>query len=179
MKIKLSVKAMLASAVFSVFSAAVLYLSPTAKANVSAPVAMASGSFSNIEADELEIFELVNRERRKKGLSNLYWDDDLSKMARNYSKKMARGNFFSHYDEDGESVIERAAKSRVSGWRKIGENLFYCEGMDNYQSVAVKGWLRSASHRQNMLDRSWTDSGIGIAKSRNGRVYVTQVFIKR
>lgn len=136
-------------------------------------------SVFGIEEAELEIFELVNQERRKKGLGKLYWDNDLSKMARNYSKKMARDNFFSHYDSDGESVIERANRSRIKDWRKIGENLFFCEGFDNFQAVAVKGWLRSASHRQNMLDRSWTDSGIGVAKSRDGRIYVTQVFIKR
>lgn len=169
---------MLSMAVFSVFLAAVLCFQPTVKANFE-PVSIVSGGFSNIEDDEFEIFELVNKERRKKGLGNLYWDDDLSRLARNYSKKMARSNFFSHYDSDGESVIDRAAKSRISGWKKIGENLFYCEGMDDYNSVAVKGWMRSPSHRQNMLDRSWTDSGIGIARSRDGKVYVTQVFIKR
>lgn len=170
-------KAMLVLSAFSVFTA-VLYFQPTAAAKVE-PVSAVSNSVFNLEDDELEIFDLVNKERRRKGLGELYWNDSLSRMARNYSRKMARDNFFSHYDSDGESVIDRATKSRVSGWRKIGENLFYCEGMSNYQSVAVKGWLRSPSHRQNMLDRSWTDSGIGIARSRDGRIYVTQVFIKK
>lgn len=169
---------MFASLVFSVFFAAVLFLDVKVSAEIE-PKTANFNAFFTLEQDETYIFDLVNEERRKKGLSELYWDEGLSKMARNYSRKMAKDNFFSHYDADGESIVERADKAKVKGWRKIGENLFYCEGMTNYQSIAVKGWLRSASHRQNMLDRTWTDSGIGIAKSREGRIYVTQVFVKR
>lgn len=140
----------------------------------------ASAKFSlNLEDEELEIFGLINQERRKKGLSELYWDSDLAKMARNYSKKMARENFFDHYDADGESVIERAKKAKIGGWSKIGENLFFAESLSNYTGFAVKGWMRSPTHRANILDRAWTDSGIGIAKTRDGKIYVTHVFVKR
>lgn len=149
-------------------------------ASETAEFAASSAVSFGLEDDEYEIFELINQERRRKGLSALYWDDDLARMARNYSRKMARENFFSHYDSDGDSVSERATRSRVTGWRKIGENLFYAQGMsNNFQSLAVRGWMRSPSHRQNILDRAWTDSGIGIAKTRDGRIYVTQVFLKR
>lgn len=137
-------------------------------------------SFALVPDDdsESEIFELVNEERRRKRLNQLEWNDDLARIARNYSKKMARENFFDHYDSDGANVIDRAKSARLKNWSKIGENLFFCQGIRNYSGFAVKGWLNSSSHRRNMLDREWTQTGIGVAKSRGGEIYVTQVFMK-
>ena len=137
------------------------------------------GLFSAVIAqsdEESEIFRLVNRERSKSRLSYLEWDDDVARVARNFSRQMARENFFSHADRDGKTVIQRAAK--VS-WSKIGENLFMCDGMDDFTGFSVRGWMRSPTHRQNILDREWTDTGIGVYQTRDGTTYVTQVFVKR
>jgi uncharacterized protein YkwD len=133
----------------------------------------------NADADEREIFDLINQERSKKGLGELSWDADLSRLARAYSQKMARENFFSHYDGDGKAVDDRAKNMRIKGWSKIGENLFFCEGYDNPNAMAVRGWMKSPSHRENILDPDYTASGIGVAVTDNGRIYVTQVFIER
>jgi uncharacterized protein YkwD len=140
---------------------------------------VSGGGSSNLDADERGIFDLVNRERSKKGLGELSWDANLSRLARAYSQKMARENFFSHYDKDGGSVDTRARDMRIKNWSKIGENLFFCEGYDSPNLIAVRGWMKSPSHRENILDPDYTDSGIGIAQSSDGRVYITQVFISR
>ena len=132
----------------------------------------------NLSTDEQQIHYLINNERRKKGLGDLYWDEDLAKMARAYSKKMARESFFSHFDRDGNSVVERAKDSDIKGWNKIGENLFFCEGYDSFDSLAVRGWMNSSEHRRNILDRQFTTTGIGVAQTRDGRIYITQVFIR-
>jgi uncharacterized protein YkwD len=135
-------------------------------------------AFGNDDKLEDEIFELINSERRKRNLSEFEWDDRLAKIARKYSRKMARGGFFSHYDREGNSVVERASDEKVTGWGKIGENLFFCEGIDDVATVAVKGWLRSPDHKRNMLDRTFSHTGIGVAESRDGGYYVTQVFLR-
>ena len=132
----------------------------------------------NLSNDEHQIHYLVNNERRRKGLGDLYWDDELARMARAYSRQMARESFFSHYDSDGNSVVERAEKSDIRGWSKIGENLFFCEGYDDFDSLAVRGWMNSPTHRRNMLDRQFNTTGIGVAQSRSGEVYITQVFTR-
>ena len=126
--------------------------------------------------EEYEIFDLVNRERLRSRLSFLEWDDDLARVARNFSRQMARERFFSHADRQGRTVIERASGER---WSKIGENLFMCEGMHDFAPFSVRGWMRSASHRKNILDREWTSTGIGIFRTRDDRIYVTQVFVRR
>ena len=133
------------------------------------------GNFAN---DEQQIHYLINNERRKKGLGDLYWDEDLAKMARSYSRQMARESFFSHFDGDGNSVVERAKDSDIRGWNKIGENLFFCEGYDDFDALAVRGWMNSTEHRRNILDRQFTTTGIGVAQTRDGRIYITQVFIR-
>ena len=124
--------------------------------------------------DESEVFNLVNRERSRAHLGGLMWDDRLAKVARDYSRRMAREGFFDHYDPDGKTVLDRAA--RVPGWSRIGENLFVCDDQPYYTSVAIRGWLRSPTHRTNMLDRTWTATGIGIATARDGNIFITQVF---
>ncbi|MCW5957712.1 MAG: CAP domain-containing protein [Pyrinomonadaceae bacterium] len=126
--------------------------------------------------EEIEIFELVNRERIKARLQPLEWDDRASNVARNYSRQMAREGFFGHYDRQGLTVIERASKLK---WSKIGENLFMGDQISNFGSFAVKGWMRSTTHRFNILDREWNTTGIGVHHSNNGLVYVTQVFLSK
>lgn len=133
----------------------------------------------SIDDEESEVFELINQQRQKARLSRLEWDDDAARLARAYSQRMAREGFFDHYDPEGNSVMERAEKARLKHWSRIGENLFACDPMDRFEAFAVKGWLRSQTHRQNMLDRQWTATGIGIARSRDGEIYITQVFLER
>lgn len=127
-------------------------------------------------AEEIEIFELVNRERIKARLQPLEWDDRASDVARNYSRQMAREGFFGHYDQKGLTVIERASKLK---WSKIGENLFMGDQISNFESFAVKGWMRSTTHRLNILDREWNTTGIGVHHSNNGLIYVTQLFLSK
>ena len=128
--------------------------------------------------DEQRIFSLINREREKNGLGELRWQNDLARLARAYSEKMARENFFSHFERDGASVADRARESRIKNWHKIGENLFYCLGVREYDRFAVQNWMKSETHRRNILDRRLTATGIGLARSREGKIYVTQVFIE-
>jgi uncharacterized protein YkwD len=125
---------------------------------------------------EYEIFELVNRERSRSRLDHLEWNDELARVARNFSRQMAREGFFSHADRNGRTVVQRAGDAR---WSKIGENLFMCARMDDFTAFSVRGWMRSPSHRKNILDREWTDTGIGVFRTRDDKVFVTQVFIRR
>jgi uncharacterized protein YkwD len=126
--------------------------------------------------NESQILSLINRERIKYGLGQLGWDPNLADLARRYSEKMARDQLFEHIDSDGNDVVARARQSHIRGWSKIGENLFMCSPTDEYTSLSIRGWMKSPSHRENILDPMWRDTGIGIARSRNGDIYITEVF---
>lgn len=126
-----------------------------------------------------EIFQKVNTERRLKKLKPLRWNEKLSELASAYSQQMAEEDFFSHYDPDGKTVVDRAEDFGITDWNKIGENLFICEGFSDVPGVAIKGWMKSRSHKQNILDREWTDTGIGVYKTAEDRTYITQVFMTK
>ncbi len=140
--------------------------------------AVKSKSNFTIDDSERQIFELVNLERKKKGLSELEWRPDLALLARVYSQKMAQNDFFGHFESNGDSVVQRAKAMRVKHWSKIGENLFEYEEEGNFDAFAVQKWMESETHRENILDPDWTSAGVGIAKSNDGKIYITQVFVK-
>jgi len=125
---------------------------------------------------ESDVFDLVNRERSRARIGSLAWDDKLAKVARDYSRRMAREGFFDHYDPNGKTVMDRAA--RLRNWSSIGENLFVCDEQPSFETVAIRGWMKSKTHRTNMLDRGWTATGIGIATARDGNIFITQVFTR-
>lgn len=127
-------------------------------------------------ADSGKILDLVNSQRRRRGLGDLFWSRELETLARNYSRQMANEKFFGHYDKNGDSVVQRAKSMSIKGWRKIGENLFMCGGYADANGLAVDRWMKSPLHRKNILDERFNTTGIGIYESRDGRLYVTQVF---
>ncbi len=61
-------------------------------------VRMESKSKPHISVTALEkrVHELINKERRKQGLVQLRWDDDLAGIARSHSRDMAARGYFSH-----------------------------------------------------------------------------------
>lgn len=128
---------------------------------------------------ERRAFDLINRERAARGEGRLTWDDELASMARRHSENMARQNFFSHTDQTGRDTAARAAECGVCGWHALAENIAYNQGFDDPVAFAVERWMNSAKHRDNILRAGFTHAGLGIAKSPDGTVYFTQVFVTR
>jgi uncharacterized protein YkwD len=132
----------------------------------------------NLTGKAFEIFNQINDRRRRSRLRQLVWNARAAEMAHRYSEEMARERFFGHYDRRGRSVKDRARNFGLHGWSGIGENLFLCQGCGDISSLAVRGWLNSNSHRKNILNPQWTATGIGIARDRSGKIYITQVFLR-
>lgn len=129
--------------------------------------------------DERRAFDLANAERRARGESSLVWDAELTRMARLHSENMARQNFFDHTNPQGENMTMRARACGVCGWSAIAENIAYNSGYDDPAAFAVERWLASSKHRANMLRAGFTHSGVGVARTADGRVFFTQVFVTR
>ncbi|MGH7783264.1 MAG: CAP domain-containing protein, partial [Candidatus Binatia bacterium] len=122
---------------------------------------------------------MINTERTRRGLRPLAWSDDDAKLARMHSQNMAQYHFFSHKGLDGSMVNDRAEKLGIFNWRAIGENIAFNRGYDDPIGMAVEKWLESPSHRDNMLNPDWLESGLGVAISADGSYYFTQVFMLR
>lgn len=130
---------------------------------------------------EIQLIREINRIRSGNKLQALNWSDTLARVARRYSKRMAETGRFSHYDTDGQTVIERVGEAGFTGWNKLGENLFFASGLPETEipETAIRGWIGSPSHRKNILTAAWRVTGIGVYRTRDGRTYVTQIFADR
>jgi uncharacterized protein YkwD len=62
--------------------------------------------------------------------------------------------------------------------RTAAENVAAELGYDDPAEEIVRGWLASTGHRKN-IEGGYDTTGIGIARSPAGKVYVTQIFVAR
>ena len=130
-------------------------------------------------SDERRAFDLINVERQRRGLRPLVWDGALTRIARYHSENMARDGILNHVDRDGLDLRGRAEVLGLHGWRALGENIAYNQGYADPTAFAVERWMVSDKHRENILNGEFTHAGIGIARSADGRVFFTQVFMER
>lgn len=128
---------------------------------------------------ERKVFKLLNAERRARGLQSLEWNNEVAGVARLHSQNMADKGFFSHRGSDGSMVDDRADRMGLGGWKMIGENIAYMKGYDDPASLAVEKWMESTAHRNNLLGPTWKESAVGVAITKDGTYYMTQVFLLR
>jgi uncharacterized protein YkwD len=148
---------------------------------VAAESVMAEGfnrRFASLKPTPLEeqAFALVNEQRLLQHLEPLSWDLEMLYLAREHSENMARLNFFSHIGRDGKLPDDRANDIGIEDCGGIGENIAFNQGVKNNIEVAIQGWTNSQHHKENLLDKKWTRSGIGIAQTSDGKFYMTQTF---
>jgi uncharacterized protein YkwD len=141
--------------------------------------AASGGSVSIAKTREFErrVFDLINERRREKGLRPLSWNSKVADVARVHSGEMALYDYFSHTGLDGHLVDKRAIDHGLDKWSAIGENIAYLRGYDDPAEYAVERWMLSPSHRDNLLDPRWRETGIGLAVARDGTFFFTQVFM--
>jgi uncharacterized protein YkwD len=124
---------------------------------------------------ENKIYQQVNRYRQSRNLSPLLLNRAISQQARLHSQRMAAGLVpFSHQDFD-----KRAQTIGVSvPYQAVGENVAVNQGYDDPVMIAVDGWIKSQGHRENM-EGDFDSTGIGVATDNQGKLYFTQIFLKR
>lgn len=125
---------------------------------------------------EEAIRQRINKERQKKGLQPLKSNEKLRKVARDYSRQMNQGKFFSHYDPKGKSVSDRVQGAGLK-YQWVGENLFKSVNAPDVIEAAVRGWMKSKGHRENILRPQFTETGVGLWKDGN-TYHATQIFLK-
>ena len=173
----------LSAFIFTLIFAANIF--PQSKSNIfdeTRPRVADKSSTKTVESTfdlEKKAFALINDIRRINGLKELVWSDDVAKIARQHSNNMASNKFFSHRGLDGSMIDDRADSIGLRKWRAIGENIAYNRGYAKPTEFAVECWMKSAGHRENLLNTSWKETGIGIAVASDGSYYFTQVFLLR
>lgn len=154
-----------------IVAACAIPIVPPAPAPAAAPVPGRYG------ATESRIFELINAERKRRGLSALAYNAQLGQMAKIQSQNMAYFQRMAHVIPEAKlpTMTDRA---RHVGYPfgRLAENIAL--GFPDAQA-AVQGWMNSKGHRANILNSDVSETGIGIARSSAGGLYYTQVFGRR
>ena len=122
--------------------------------------------------DEVKkLLDLTNSERKKAGLAELKLNPKLQKAAEQHSLNMAKQETLAH-ELDGKGPSDRIRDLEYS-FQAMGEN---CAEGQRTPDEAVKSWLNSQGHRENLLNATYIEIGLGVAESKAGIRYWTQVF---
>lgn len=129
---------------------------------------------SNLTADEQEVFNLINEQRKNNGLSALKVDNEVQRVAKIKAQDMVTNNYFSHTSPTYGSPFDMLNSFKVS-YKSAGENI----AGNSSNSAAVTAWMNSSGHKANILNSSYNYTGIGVVNSPTyGKVYV-QMFVGR
>ena len=121
---------------------------------------------SAMAALENSVVDRMNTIRRAHGLRLLRSNRRLRAAAEFHSKDMGRRGYFEHDSISGTPFwrrIERFYPSRGFNSWTVGENLLW--GTNSYNAAfAVREWMESPPHRQNILSPEWREVGIGAVR---------------
>jgi uncharacterized YkwD family protein len=146
---------------------------PKTTTTTTAPKTTTTQPTGDYSAFQKRVLELVNIERSKAGLKPLTFNSTLNKTATLKSQDMAQKGYFDHNSPTYGSPFDMMKKYGVT-YRTAGENI--AMGQTTPEQV-MQGWMNSPGHRANILNASFTQIGVGVAKNANGQLYWTQQFI--
>lgn len=116
--------------------------------------------------------QLVNEEREKQGLSPLIYDPSLNQLAIIKVQDILEHEYFDHESPYYGHPWDMATLYDYE-FSSFGENIA------RYLSTpkeAMKAWMASDTHRENMLKPTYTHIGVAIKKDDNERYYWVQLF---
>ena len=127
----------------------------------------------------LWVAQEANAARAQAGLTPMPLDSGLSRVALSHSLNMGTRSFWGHVDPEGRTPRLRVVEAYRDFRGGVAENLWKCSGCgqlggEELARRAVRAWLESPGHRQNLLHPQATHCGIGVWVEGDS-VYVTQV----
>ena len=110
-----------------------------------------------------DLTAMTNADRTAHGLRALSTADDLQRVAQQKSDEMARTKRLAHTTGLG---------TKVSGWQRLGENVGRGPTLQEIETA----FMASPSHRENILDRGFTQLGVGVTYDGKDYLYVAVIF---
>lgn len=124
----------------------------------------------NISATQ--IFNLINKERIKRNIPPLTLNNKLIQAAKNKAKDLADKKYFDHNSPNGKQFSSWIKETNYK-YSFIGENLAI-----NFQTeeTTINAWMKSESHKENILEKNFTETGIAITTNNEGKIIIVQIF---
>jgi uncharacterized protein YkwD len=134
-------------------------------------------ALSELEFVERYCFDEVNRQRQAENLAPLVFLREILPVARQYSRRLAEENFFSHTDPEGRTTEKRARQAGVKFFM-IGENLSQAKGYLDPVPDVVQHWMSSPGHRGNILNPEYQYAAVGVW-IKDKTFFFTEIFLTR
>jgi len=129
---------------------------------------------------EKKILESVNAYRARKEAGKLELEGKLNATAQAHARAMAKADKYGDDDKNGHVWDGKNASERVkaAGYKfsRLGENVGWNLRQKDPAEVIVKAWIDSELHEKNMVNKEFTQTGIGAAKGESGKWYFVQLF---
>lgn len=132
-----------------------------------------SGS-NDIKTLESEVIRLVNAERAKAGRTALVENYEVNKAAKIKSEDFINNNYFSHNSPIYGTPFDMLRSFGIA-FTAAAENI--ASGQKTAAEV-MNTWMNSSGHRANILNSTYNQIGVGVARDNNGNLFWTQMFIK-
>ena len=127
-----------------------------------------------LQAIERDLAKRVNAHRAASGLGTLRYDERIARVAREHSRRMAKGSVgFGHDGMEGRAR-SLAGQLPLQG---MGENIARRHEPVAVAEKVLAGWLDSTVHRDN-LDGNYHVTGVGAATGPEGDVFLTQLYVR-
>jgi uncharacterized protein YkwD len=146
-------------------------LLPAAAASAApAPVACGEPSAApaqlTLHAMRTSVLCLMNRIRVHYHLDPLTYNQELRTSASAHSVSMVAHGYFAHEGPGGtmDGRVSRSGYLARSSAFRVGENIAAGDGVQGSPRAIVEDWMHSPPHRANMLDPSFHDAGVGVAR---------------
>ncbi|HEU5004621.1 MAG TPA: CAP domain-containing protein [Candidatus Saccharimonadales bacterium] len=110
-----------------------------------------------------QLLKDTNLQREKAGESDLKINDELTKAAQAKADDMAKRDYWSHNTPQGVAPWSFVTATGYV-YQSMGENL--AAGFNDDDAV-VNAWMASPHHRENILDKNYSQVGFGYANNPN------------
>lgn len=124
---------------------------------------------------EYQLFDLTNAARIEHGLNTLTWFDQAQQTVQDHSADMAKNNYFSHTNLQGQSPFDRLQLDGIT-FTMAGENLATGQPSSIF---AHEGLMNSMGHRENILKPGFKMLTIGVAFNDENQPFYTENFITK
>jgi uncharacterized protein YkwD len=141
-----------------------------------APVERSPAAPPRLSKLERDTVDAINRERDRRGLNLLRVSSKLTQIARAHSAYQAKVGKSEHEGEGASLPPDRARAGGIA-WSVLAENVAMNLGYSDPVATAVRGWMKSAPHRKNILNPVFEQTGVGIVTGEDGAIYFTQLFL--
>jgi uncharacterized protein YkwD len=111
------------------------------------------------------MLSLTNEDRTSHHAAPLVLDDQLSRYAKQHSRDMATTGYLFH-------TPDLAAKLKGLDWSLGGENVGVGSSLDGLESA----FMHSQVHRDNILQKAFDHTAIGVYRDADGNYWVTVIF---